>query len=71
MKGSSWGETVASLHIPLWCSSGLAATLYMPLAVGADPECQDLVVLTALVAMQQEFIGRKHAAASGAAIRAG
>ncbi len=67
MKGSSWGQTVASLHLTGNRSSGKAATLYLPAAAAADAEWRDLIVLLALVAMQQELIRRKRCATSHAA----
>ncbi len=66
MKGSSWGQTVASLHLTVSPFSGKAATLYLPAAAAADAVWRDLLVLLALVAMQQELIRRKRDAQSAA-----
>lgn len=64
MTGAGWGPTVASLH--LGGKSRKAATLYMAAAAAANPEWQDLIVLLALIALQQELI-RRIRASSGAA----
>lgn len=79
MHGESWGPTMASLHLTSWADHGRVATLYVPAAATANPAWQDLIVLVALVAMQQEFIQRQRngaassssaASASGAAAAA-
>ena len=67
MNGAGWGETAASLHLTGRSCSKQAAALYLPAAVAANPELQDLVVLLALVAMQQEYNRRRNASNSAAA----
>ncbi|KAK9825120.1 hypothetical protein WJX74_010988 [Apatococcus lobatus] len=70
MNGKAWGPTMASLYIPNRPDHGVVATLYMRAAASGNPVRQDLIILTGLVAMQQDFIQRRYgsAASGGAAV---
>lgn len=70
IKYQAWGPTLASLHSTFHPDHGTrrVATLYVRSAAAADPDWQDLLVLLAVVAMEQEFTKRRAGGSLGGSI---
>lgn len=70
IKCQAWGPTLAYLHSTFHPDhgTGRVATLYAPSAATADPDWQDLLVLLAVIAMEQEFMKRRAHGSTGGSI---